>query len=634
MSRRRRAALLLGLALVLGGLAASDVARRESELRAELAPLVDVLVAQRDLEAGHRLAPADLARRSVPARFAPAGAEGAVPELLTGRRLAVPVARGGAVGPLLIEPARAASRRTASRRGERAAELVAAAAPGTVARGHPGRRPRHARPRRRERGRPSSRCRTSRCSRSARGRGRRVTPLGSAGGSRRRCASRSVRPSTSPPRAPSPARCACWRARRETGAGSRRCRSRGEAGAGGARAATAPGERVGGARRHAVAGPSWGSGGSRRPHNLVLPRSAVPGVTLCLLGGHNVALTRSAVPGVTLCLLGGHNVVSARSAVPRAPSCDGHALWPTSHPAAPSVRKPAARRRRPSQGRFTAHPRGGSPRSWSMGTGARPRSRDATADRSIRARKRHALRLLSDAATIVDSMTSKVKTTALVLSGAVVLSFTGYAIGSQTPAAATSPTAPPPRPRPASTADRHGPRRRSRSRPSWRPAAAPPLDGLAAEARRLHERACAARSRTPARACPSRGAPRRARRRAREGARDRRGQGPRRARDAAPRARGAPRRARVRAGQGARRETPRRSATRSRRSTPGPPGPGDREDSKAGLAKAIGVSEAKLDAAFRALRDDVRGRRPSARRTGGGPREGARHLRPARSRPR
>ena len=104
MSRRRRAALLLGLALVLGALAASDVARRESALRGELAPLVDVIVARGPLEAGERLRAGDLARRSVPERFAPVGAAGIGPELLVGRRLAVPVAEGGPVGPLLLEP--------------------------------------------------------------------------------------------------------------------------------------------------------------------------------------------------------------------------------------------------------------------------------------------------------------------------------------------------------------------------------------------------------------------------------------------------------------------------------------------------------------------------------------------------
>ena len=95
---------------------------------------MDVVVARRDLEAGHRLGPEDLARRSVPERFAPAGAAGTPPELLTGRRLAVPVAAGGPVGPLLLESP-APPPGAGVGRGRRAAEVVAAAAPGTVVAG-------------------------------------------------------------------------------------------------------------------------------------------------------------------------------------------------------------------------------------------------------------------------------------------------------------------------------------------------------------------------------------------------------------------------------------------------------------------------------------------------------------------
>jgi pilus assembly protein CpaB len=128
VSRRRRAALLLGLAVALGALAASDVSRREAALREQLAPLVDVIVARRPLEAGHRIARSDLAVRRVPARFAPAG-PATVPDALVGERLAVPVDRGGPVGPLLLErppPVAAVAK------DQRAAEVVAAAAPGTV----------------------------------------------------------------------------------------------------------------------------------------------------------------------------------------------------------------------------------------------------------------------------------------------------------------------------------------------------------------------------------------------------------------------------------------------------------------------------------------------------------------------
>jgi pilus assembly protein CpaB len=133
MSRRRRAALLLGLALVLGGLAASDVARREAALRDQLGPLVDVLVARRALEAGHRLVRADLAVRRVPARFAPAGGP-VLTELLVGHRLAVPVADGGHVNLLLLERPEPTGTQLI-RRGERAAEVVAIAAPQSVTAG-------------------------------------------------------------------------------------------------------------------------------------------------------------------------------------------------------------------------------------------------------------------------------------------------------------------------------------------------------------------------------------------------------------------------------------------------------------------------------------------------------------------
>ena len=126
MSRRRRAALLLGLAVVLGALAASDVSRREASLRAQLTPLVDVVVARRSLAAGHRVARADLAVRRVPARFAPPSAP---PESVVGGKLAVPVDEGGTVGPLLLEQPPAVA---AVGKEERAAEVIAAAAPGTV----------------------------------------------------------------------------------------------------------------------------------------------------------------------------------------------------------------------------------------------------------------------------------------------------------------------------------------------------------------------------------------------------------------------------------------------------------------------------------------------------------------------
>ena len=130
MTRRRRAALLLGLALLLGALAASDVARREAALRAQLGPDVDVVVARRPLAAGAMLRLTDLSLRRVPARYAPADGT-AFPGALAGHRLAVPVAAGGALSSLLLATAPVRNAPLV-RRGERAAEVVATGDPQEV----------------------------------------------------------------------------------------------------------------------------------------------------------------------------------------------------------------------------------------------------------------------------------------------------------------------------------------------------------------------------------------------------------------------------------------------------------------------------------------------------------------------
>ena len=131
MSRRRRAALLLGLALALGALAASDVARRERALREQVGPAVDMVVASGPLTAGRRLEPGDLAVRRVPERFAPGGV--GVPDLLVGRKLAVDVPAGAPLAMHLLEQTVAAG--PLLRRRERAAEVVARASPELVVAG-------------------------------------------------------------------------------------------------------------------------------------------------------------------------------------------------------------------------------------------------------------------------------------------------------------------------------------------------------------------------------------------------------------------------------------------------------------------------------------------------------------------
>jgi pilus assembly protein CpaB len=132
VSRRRRAALLLGLALVLGALAASDVARREAALREQVGPAVEVLVARGPLAAGRRLEPGDIAVRRVPERFASAGV--AVPELLVGQRLAVAVPAGAPLDEHLLERAAPGAGQLIRRR-ERAAEVVGRASPELVVAG-------------------------------------------------------------------------------------------------------------------------------------------------------------------------------------------------------------------------------------------------------------------------------------------------------------------------------------------------------------------------------------------------------------------------------------------------------------------------------------------------------------------
>src|SRR4051794_22528946 len=82
MTRRRRGLLLVGLALVLGFLAASDVGRREAAMARQIAPLVDVVVARRDLPAGRTIRAAALAVRRVPSRWAPVGAASSVDEVV------------------------------------------------------------------------------------------------------------------------------------------------------------------------------------------------------------------------------------------------------------------------------------------------------------------------------------------------------------------------------------------------------------------------------------------------------------------------------------------------------------------------------------------------------------------------
>jgi len=71
VTRSRRAALVIGLAIILGAMAATDVGRREAELRDRVGDPVPVVVAERDLAAGDPIDVDDLGVREVPRRYAP-----------------------------------------------------------------------------------------------------------------------------------------------------------------------------------------------------------------------------------------------------------------------------------------------------------------------------------------------------------------------------------------------------------------------------------------------------------------------------------------------------------------------------------------------------------------------------------
>jgi pilus assembly protein CpaB len=127
MSRRGRAIVLGALAILLGALAASDVAGREARLQRRLGHPVEVVVARTDLRAGSVLTPRLLALRRVPARYAPAAGFSSAREV-SGLRVAVAVPAGTDLLPALLDGGAGGSPRDtlpAVRPGQRIAEIVA-----------------------------------------------------------------------------------------------------------------------------------------------------------------------------------------------------------------------------------------------------------------------------------------------------------------------------------------------------------------------------------------------------------------------------------------------------------------------------------------------------------------------------
>jgi pilus assembly protein CpaB len=136
MTRRRRATVLIGLSLILGALAASDVSGREAALRRQIGPAVPVLVARSGIAAGARLRTEALAVRHVPARYAPAGAYRS-PADVAGLRAAAAIPAGADLDPSVVDDGTTAvgPAGPALRAGQRVAQIVAIGPAQTLAPG-------------------------------------------------------------------------------------------------------------------------------------------------------------------------------------------------------------------------------------------------------------------------------------------------------------------------------------------------------------------------------------------------------------------------------------------------------------------------------------------------------------------
>ena len=129
--RRRRAVLLLALALACGGLAASQVSGRVAEVESAVGSPVAVVVAARDVAAGATPRERDLAVREVPRRFVPPDALGSLGDA-AGLPLAAPLASGSYVTAASIGPVGGGGAPSSGlaprplRRGQRAVEVAVA----------------------------------------------------------------------------------------------------------------------------------------------------------------------------------------------------------------------------------------------------------------------------------------------------------------------------------------------------------------------------------------------------------------------------------------------------------------------------------------------------------------------------
>jgi pilus assembly protein CpaB len=106
VSRRARALALLGVAAICAGLSASIVNGYAADVRAQVGPLVPVLVSRTDIPAGKVLGPqlmrSGLGQKQVPERYAPPDAL-SLPGQAAGKRTLIAIPTGSYIGRSQLE---------------------------------------------------------------------------------------------------------------------------------------------------------------------------------------------------------------------------------------------------------------------------------------------------------------------------------------------------------------------------------------------------------------------------------------------------------------------------------------------------------------------------------------------------
>lgn len=140
-ARRRRGFLLLLVAGLAGSMAASQVRGEQRAVRAQVGPLVPVVIARAPIAARTRIGPREVASRlaiaRIPSRFVPVGAV-SDPARAVGATAAIDIPRGSYLTKAALQPPR--DPRTALRAGERAIDVEVSGGARLAALGGPGAR--------------------------------------------------------------------------------------------------------------------------------------------------------------------------------------------------------------------------------------------------------------------------------------------------------------------------------------------------------------------------------------------------------------------------------------------------------------------------------------------------------------